>query len=129
MGAKTAKDMDASYFGVVSGVYAKIYYMADEAELRLALENNSTAPMQNLVVVTRQVTRAGVSETQNSARMVQIKSVQEVVVPLAVGGTGDIEVDYYFSPAQMIMPQEKDYGNEPVMREYLGDTVRFKIKR
>ena len=126
----TASQDDGTYFGFSEGKYAKIYFMADESTLNLAFENTGSAPMENLVIVARQITKIGIDETQFSLRVLKPRTAKEISLSLAESGTGEIEVEYYFFPGLMVVGMSP--ADDPAYSrrlESVSDKVIFKVRR
>ena len=124
------------YIGTVKGRYASIHYKADEdGRIFIALENTTTVAMSNLIVNVSQKTSAGSSDMQGSTRLLKIRNIYQIPVPLAPNATGNIKVSYYFLPRAeggigLSPHQSGDFAANIPGSEYgyvMDDTVEFRI--
>lgn len=120
------KPAAGSYVGSVKGVYATTHYKVIDQTLHLSFQNTTVTTMRNVAVVVRQqLVNSGFEEVQTSGGTLRVRDSFNFTVPLSLYGTGAVELEYYFMPAEM--PVSVSPGISAPRNQILEDKIILNI--
>ncbi|MDR0454047.1 MAG: hypothetical protein LBH05_04460 [Deferribacteraceae bacterium] len=107
-----------AYVGTSKGMYAFVHFKVEDGALIVAFENASTAAMSNLIINISQKTPSGGIDMQSSVRLLKVRNIYHIRVPLAPNATGEVKLSYFFVPKA-----EGGIGLSPYQRNDFTDNI------